>query len=57
MLTTLDMFQAFMFNKLPDEPFDFDEWKYLGFIWDYEDNDVQPLVTDSDTENEDDKYW
>ena len=29
----------------------------LGFTWDDEDNDMSPLVTDSDTENEDDKYW
>ena len=35
----------------------FDEWEDLGFTWDDEDNDMTPLVTDSDTENEDDKYW
>jgi len=29
----------------------------LGFTWDDVDNDMSPLVTDSDTENEDDKYW
>ncbi len=29
----------------------------LGFTCDDEDNDMPPLVTDSDTEHEDDKYW
>ena len=35
----------------------FDEWEDLGFTWDDEDNNMPPLVTDSNTENEYDKYW
>ena len=35
----------------------FDEWEDLGFTWDDEDNNMPPLVTDSNTANEDDKCW